>query len=234
MTEMPVDKALENVDYRGERFTTLEERSLAAEVRRLRGLLATGAGCEEGYRQHYADLLDKSSAEVRLLREEIDRLQEELETYRALDTCMCGSPMEGHTWGDGHAPVSMYDYHLGCLEEENRNLKARIEQLIELNKVGNNHDSELAKTAYESIYEEVKRLQAEKDELQGELKLLRAACMEWKQTAIDCEVEWKLWQDVAERYQEALERVVSDGDYTNPEGMKQIAHKALRGGEGYL
>lgn len=27
------------------------------------------------------------------------------------DCCMCGSDVNSHGWGDGHAPVSMYDYY---------------------------------------------------------------------------------------------------------------------------
>ena len=27
------------------------------------------------------------------------------------DTCMCGSPMENHGWGDNHGAVSQLDWH---------------------------------------------------------------------------------------------------------------------------
>jgi hypothetical protein len=38
----------------------------------------------------------------------IDLIEEALQdqTY-----CMCGSPMDGHCFGSGHAPVSIYDHH---------------------------------------------------------------------------------------------------------------------------
>lgn len=39
-----------------------ENERLAGEVERLKGLLATGAGCERGYRQHYVELLEKEVA----------------------------------------------------------------------------------------------------------------------------------------------------------------------------
>jgi hypothetical protein len=41
---------------------------------------------------------------------------------------MCGSPMKSHTWGDGHAPVSQLDYHIGCVQEENTALRKRVKR----------------------------------------------------------------------------------------------------------
>jgi hypothetical protein len=35
-----------------------------------------------------------------------------VEQLQAKLHCMCGSPVEGHGMGDGHSPVSMYDYAL--------------------------------------------------------------------------------------------------------------------------
>lgn len=66
------------------------------EIDRLRGLLATGAGCEEGYRLHYVGLLNKVDAqriasvamaekcESRMFRygEEAKKLRDVLEWFR--------------------------------------------------------------------------------------------------------------------------------------------------------
>lgn len=46
------------------------------EIERLKGLLATGAGCEEGYRQHYSELLDKCES-ARIKAEETAKMCEE-------------------------------------------------------------------------------------------------------------------------------------------------------------
>lgn len=34
-----------------------------------------------------------------------------IEEQREKETCMCGMLMEDHTIGDGHSPVSMWDYY---------------------------------------------------------------------------------------------------------------------------
>jgi hypothetical protein len=42
---------------------------------------------------------------------------------------MCGDYINHHSMEAGHSPVSMYDYSLSRAEEENEQLKKRVEQL---------------------------------------------------------------------------------------------------------
>lgn len=46
----------------------------------------------------------------------------QLNTLRDRLTCMCGSDVDQHTQGDGHQPVSMYDYKLDELRKEREKL----------------------------------------------------------------------------------------------------------------
>jgi hypothetical protein len=52
-----------------------------------------------------------------------------MEQLEAKVTCMCGDYVNRHSFDSGHSPVSMYDYSLSRAEEENQQLKARVEQL---------------------------------------------------------------------------------------------------------
>ena len=49
-------------------------------------------------------------------RREIEALQSEVEQCHAKSTCCCGSYVNEHGIGDGHSPVSMYDYALSNAE----------------------------------------------------------------------------------------------------------------------
>ena len=61
--------------------------------------------------------------------EKVLPVKEQLEQLEAKLTCMCGDYVDHHSMGSGHSPVSMYDYSLGRVEEENERLKKRVEQL---------------------------------------------------------------------------------------------------------
>lgn len=53
----------------------------------------------------------------------IDAAEGEIETFRSLDTCMCGGSMDHSPW-EGHTPVSMYHYERDQLLKENARLTA--------------------------------------------------------------------------------------------------------------
>ena len=60
-----------------------ERDRLRVEVERLKGLLATGAGCERGYREHYVELLDKCEADRLAAITNMERLTAENAKLRA-------------------------------------------------------------------------------------------------------------------------------------------------------
>lgn len=67
---------------------------------------------------------DPSDGLGNLAADEIERLNTELEQMEAKLYCMCGSAMEDHSIGSGHAPVSMFDYAVE--QEVERRLKAGV------------------------------------------------------------------------------------------------------------
>jgi hypothetical protein len=63
--------------------------------------------------------------------EGFQQLGKQVEQLHAKLHCMCGSPVDGHGMGDGHSPVSMYDYVLDQTQSENERLQARVAKLHE-------------------------------------------------------------------------------------------------------
>jgi DNA repair exonuclease SbcCD ATPase subunit len=66
--------------------------------------------------------MEESEALAFQLAEQVNQAKSELaaaEKWRQqFDCCMCGSRMDAHDIGSGHSPVSMYDYHMGQLEQQ--------------------------------------------------------------------------------------------------------------------
>jgi hypothetical protein len=62
-------------------------------------------------------------------KEKLAPVKEHLEQLEAKLWCMCGDRVDHHSMGSGHSPVSMFDHSLGRMEEENLQLKRRVEQL---------------------------------------------------------------------------------------------------------
>ena len=61
-------------------------------------------------------------------RREIEALQSEVEQCHAKSTCCCGSYVNEHGIGDGHSPVSMYDYALSNAEAALAALREQAER----------------------------------------------------------------------------------------------------------
>lgn len=76
------------------------------------------------------------------LRAEVNQLQAKLH-------CMCGSPVAGHGMGDGHSPVSMYDYTLEQTESENEHLRSANAAFLSACKAVLHLESSSMGTAYE-------------------------------------------------------------------------------------
>lgn len=64
----------------------------------------------------YVALKQDTSVLRSALRTARDRINEW--PIEDVDTCMCGSPVNGHGIGDGHSPVSMGDYARHTIVEE--------------------------------------------------------------------------------------------------------------------
>src|SRR5258708_15673095 len=66
------------------------------------------------------------------LLDEIDRLEAEIEQHHAKSTCCCGNYMTEHGLGDGHSPVSMYDYALDQTQSQLQTARWQIGQQIKV------------------------------------------------------------------------------------------------------
>jgi hypothetical protein len=73
-----------------------------------------------------ASALAGLSAEIEKLKAERD---EAYEFRRQHDYCCCGWRMDDHNIGSGHAPVSVYDYHLAQTEERAEAAAAEVVKL---------------------------------------------------------------------------------------------------------
>lgn len=62
-------------------------------------------------------------------KERILPVCEHLDQLHAKMTCMCGGPMNHSAMDEGHSPVSMFDYSLQNMEDENKKLKAKVAEL---------------------------------------------------------------------------------------------------------
>jgi hypothetical protein len=62
-------------------------------------------------------------------KEKVLPAAKEIEQFQAKLTCMCGDYTDHSSMGAGHSPVSMYDHALDRAEEENKQLKKRVDQL---------------------------------------------------------------------------------------------------------
>lgn len=75
----------------------------------------------------------RMTALVRELNEKVIAAEREVDQCHAKATCMCGSYVKDHGYGDGHGPASMYDYALDnalqratAAEREREELRAAI------------------------------------------------------------------------------------------------------------
>ncbi len=79
-----------------------------------------------------AQFIAASRAAVPDLLDEIDRLEAEIEQHHAKSTCCCGNYMTEHGLGDGHSPVSMYDYALDQTQSQLETARWQIGQQIKV------------------------------------------------------------------------------------------------------
>src|SRR5258708_38847436 len=70
--------------------------------------------------------------DVPVLLRQLDAARAEIEQHHAHSTCCCGNYMTEHGLGDGHSPVSMYDYALDQTQSQHQTARWQIGQQIKV------------------------------------------------------------------------------------------------------
>jgi len=151
---------------------------------------------------------------VPALLDEVARLRAEIEQHHAKSICCCGNYVTEHGLGDGHSPVSMYDYALeqaeGALETARRQIGQQIKVI----------SSESERADRNTIRAEA----AEKSvaELRAEIEKSRDAALDSSSVAKDMLVESRTFANRALRAEAALREIVPLSDSDQPDGYRQL------------